>query len=50
MAGTSLHVEQERVLVTTDGELDMATAGGLRECLVQACEQGLPVVVDFAAT
>ena len=32
-----------------DGELDMGTAGGLRECLVHACEQGLPVVVDFAA-
>lgn len=49
MAGTSLRIEKERVLVTTDGELDMATAGGLRECLVQACEQSLPVVADFAA-
>lgn len=49
MASTSLRVEHERVLVTSEGELDMASAGGLRECLVQACAQGLPVVLDFAA-
>lgn len=49
MASTGLRVEQERVLVTSDGELDMAAASGLRECLVQACAHGLPVVLDFAA-
>ena len=49
MASTSLRVEEERVLVTAEGELDMAAAGGLRECLVQACEQGLPVVLDLVA-
>ena len=49
MASTSWCVEEERVLVTAEGELDMAAAGGLRECLLQAYEQGLPVVVDFAA-
>ena len=49
MASTSLRVEEERILVTSEGELDMAAAGGLRECLVQACAQGLPVVLDFAA-
>lgn len=49
MASTSLRVEEERVLVTSEGELDMAAAGGLRDCLLQACERGLPVVLDFAA-
>ena len=49
MASTSWCVEEERVLVTAEGELDMAEAGGLRECLMEACEQGLPVVLDFAA-
>jgi len=49
MASTTLRVEEERVLVTAEGELDMAAAGGLRECLAQACEQGLPVVLDFMA-
>ena len=49
MASTSLRVEEEQVLVSAEGELDMAAAGGLRECLVQACEQGLPVVLDFVA-
>ena len=49
MASTSLRLEQERVLVTAEGELDMAAAGGLRGCLVEACEQGLPVVLDLAA-
>ena len=49
MASTSLRVEEERVLVTSEGELDMAAASGLRECLLQACERGLPVVLDFAA-
>lgn len=49
MASTSWCVEQERVLVTAQGELDMAEADGLRACLIKACEQGLPVVLDFAA-
>ena len=49
MASTSLRVEEEQVLVTSEGELDMAAAGGLRECLLQACARGLPVVLDFAA-
>ena len=49
MARTSWSVEEERVLVTAEGELDMAEAGGLRQCLTEACEQGLPVVLDFAA-
>ena len=49
MASTAWCVEQERVLVTAEGELDMAEADGLRECLMAACEQGLPVVLDFAA-
>ena len=49
MASTSLCVEEARVLVTAEGELDMAAAGGLRECLLQACEPGLPVVLDFAS-
>lgn len=50
MANTSLRVEKARVLVTAEGELDVAAAGGLRQCLMEACEQqGLPVVLDFAA-
>ena len=49
MASTSLRVEEERVLVTAEGELDMEAARGLRGCLLAACEQGLPVVLDFAA-
>ena len=49
MASTSLRVEEEQVLVTSEGELDMAAASGLRGCLLQACECGLPVVLDFAA-
>ena len=49
MASTSLSVEEARVLVTAEGELDMDAAGGLRECLMEACEQGMPVVLDLAA-
>ena len=49
MANTSLRVEGTRVLITSEGELDIAVAGGLRECLLQACAQELPVVLGFAA-
>lgn len=49
MVSTSQRVAEERVLVTAEGELDVAAACGLRESLAQTGEQGLPVVLDLAA-
>ena len=42
MANTSPSVEEVRVLGTAEGELDVAAAGGLRQCLMQAAEQQGP--------